>query len=181
MRRAGEEALAAYERFSGVSGSAEATILASGSVDFVTAAQAAHWFDLVKAKAEFIRILKPHGWVVLLWNERRLDTSAFLRDYEQLLLTYATDYKEVRHELTTAGIEQFFAPATCNLKVFNLVQQFDRTGLEGRLLSSSYAPPQGHPGYEPMMQELRRIFDVHQIAGRVALDYDTRVYYGQLT
>jgi hypothetical protein len=32
-----------------------------------------------------------------------------------------------------------------------------------------------------MMQELRRIFDVHQIAGRVALDYDTRVYYGQLT
>ena len=48
---------------------------------------------------------------MLIWNERRTETTPFLRDYEQLLLTYGTDYKEVRHERTTAIIHEFFAPA----------------------------------------------------------------------
>ena len=63
-------------------------------MDFVTAAQAAHWFDRERARREFVRILKPGGWLVLLWNERLTDSTQFLRDYEQLLLTYGTDYQE---------------------------------------------------------------------------------------
>ena len=45
MRNAGEEFLRAYPHFTSVAGTAEATTLADHSVDFVTAAQAAHWFD----------------------------------------------------------------------------------------------------------------------------------------
>ena len=45
-----------------------------------------------RARREFVRILKPGGWLVLLWNERLTDSTPFLRDYEQLLLTYGTDY-----------------------------------------------------------------------------------------
>jgi hypothetical protein len=48
------------------------------------------------------------------------------------------------------------------------------------LLSSSYTPQRGHPQYNPMLHELRRIFDRHQLNGLVSFDYDTRVYYGQL-
>ncbi len=180
MRHAGETFLAEYERFTSVSGTAESTTLPSSSVDFVTAAQAAHWFDLQKARAEFARILKPKGWVVLLWNERRIDSSEFLRDYEQLLLSCGIDYTDVRHELTTAGIESFFAPAACALRVFSIGQEFDYAGLEGRLLSSSYAPPPGHAGYDPMLRELKRIFAAHQRGGRVEIPYDTRVFYGHL-
>ena len=180
MRHAGEESLAEYERFTSVSGTAEATTLPSGSVDMVTAAQAAHWFDLKKARMEFARILNPGGWVLLLWNERCLDSNAFLRDYEQLLLTYGADYKDVRHELTTAGIEAFFAPAVCTLRIFSMVQEFDYAGLEGRLLSSSYTPPPGHSNHDPMLRELQRIFDSHQSSGLVAMPYDTRVFYGHL-
>ena len=47
------------------------------SVDFVTAAQAAHWFDRGAARQEFVRILKPSGWLVLLWNERLIDHNTF--------------------------------------------------------------------------------------------------------
>src|SRR5216683_824394 len=100
-----------------VAGTAEETTLRSASVDFVTAAQAAHWFDLPRARAEFARILRsggPVGWCVLIWNERCTASTPFLRDYEQLLLTYGTDYKEVRHEHTTAIIHEFFAPALCH-------------------------------------------------------------------
>src|ERR1700730_12549641 len=69
MRRAGEQYLASFPNFTSVAGTAEATTLAGGSVHFVTAAQAAHWFNLVEARREFARILKPGGWTVLLWNE----------------------------------------------------------------------------------------------------------------
>src|SRR5580704_13583825 len=76
MRQAGERLLAAFPKFTSVTGSAEATTLADASMDFVTAAQAAHWFDRAGARREFVRILKPGGWLVLLWNERLTDATA---------------------------------------------------------------------------------------------------------
>lgn len=181
MRRAGEEYLAAFSRFASVAGTAEATTLPDHSADFVTAAQAAHWFDRAKARREFVRILKPGGWAVLIWNERETDSTAFLRDYEQLLLTYGTDYKEVRHERTTDEIAGFFAPSPYQSAVLEMRQACDYAALEGRLLSSSYIPAQGHPKYEPMIEELRKIFETHQKNGQVVLAYATRVYYGQIS
>jgi ubiquinone/menaquinone biosynthesis C-methylase UbiE len=180
MREMGMHQLESYDRFVSVAGTAEETTLRSGSVDFVTAAQAAHWFDLPRARAEFIRILKPEGWCVLIWNERRTANTPFLRDYEQLLLTYATDYKEVRHERTTVIIHEFFAPVAHRERAFSLSQQFDYGGAAGRLLSSSYAPLESHPSHTPMMQELQRIFRAHAINNIVEFEYDTRVFYGHL-
>ena len=181
MRQAGEQMLSGYPQLSSVAGTAEATTLADHSVDLVTAAQAAHWFDRENARREFARILKPGGWCVLIWNERRTDSTPFLRDYEKLLLAYGTDYQDVRHENTTAGIDGFFAPSPFQTRVFEMKQHFDYAATEGRLLSSSYTPGPEHVNYEPMLRELRRIFDAHQSGGRVALEYDTRVFYGRLT
>jgi SAM-dependent methyltransferase len=180
MRAAGEQLLRSYPNFTSVAGSAEATSLPERTIDIVTAAQAAHWFDREKARREFVRILKPGGWTVLIWNERKTGATAFLRDYEKLLLTYGTDYGEVRHERTTAEIAGFFAPARFQSQTFAMRQDFDYPALEGRLLSSSYTPQAGHPNYEPMLAELRRIFDARQLKGRVSLEYETRVFYGQL-
>jgi SAM-dependent methyltransferase len=181
MRRAGEAFLQSYFRFTSVAGTAESTTLSEHSVDLVTAAQSAHWFDREKARREFIRILKPSGWCVLLWNERRTDSTPFLREYEQLLLTYGTDYEEVRHERTTAEIAEFFSPSPFRSSALEMRQEVDYAGLEGRLLSSSYTPTPENENYEPMLRELRRIFDEHQINDRVSLDYNTLVYYGQLS
>jgi len=180
MREMGVRQLESYNRLVSVAGTAEETTLGSASVDFVTAAQAAHWFDLPRARAEFARILRPEGWCVLIWNERCTETTPFLRDYEQLLLTYGTDYKEVRHERTTAIIHEFFAPAPYQERVFDLRQRFDYDGTAGRLLSSSYAPLEGHPSHVPMMQELKRIFRAHASDNVVEFEYNTRVYYGHL-
>lgn len=181
MRQAGERLLAEYPRLTSIAGAAEATTLPDHRVDFVTAAQAAHWFDRERARREFTRILKPGGWLVLVWNERRTGSTPFLQAYERLLIAYGTDYEQVRHERTTAAIHQFFAPAPFRQRDFEMCQEFDYAGLRGRLLSSSYTPPPGHPAHQPMLQELRRIFDQYQADGRVALAYDTRVFYGQLT
>jgi SAM-dependent methyltransferase len=178
MRRAGEEFLAAYPNFTSVTGRAEATTLDYRSVDFVTAAQAGHWFDRQKSRREFARILKPGGWAVLVWNERKADSTPFLREYEELLLRYGTDYNEVRHEHTVVG--EFFDPLPFQERTFDLQQVFDYAGVEGRLMSSSYVPAPGHPNHAPMLRELREIFDRHQQDGKVSIEYTTRMFYGRL-
>ena len=181
MRAAGDRLLEAFPKFASVAGTAEATTLADHSVDFITAAQGAHWFDRGSARREFVRILKPGGWLVLLWNERITDSTKFLRDYEQMLLTYGTDYAEVRHEQTTAVVNEFFDPAPFQERVFEMRQEFDYAGLEGRLLSSSYAPGPEHPQHAAMLRELRRIFEACSVDGRVGFEYKTRLYFGRLS
>ena len=180
MRKAGERLLATFPRFTSIAGTAEATTLPDRSVDFVTAAQAAHWFDRDRARREFVRILKPGGWLVLLWNERLTDSTNFLRDYEELLMTYGTDYDEVRHERTTDAVNKFFDPAPYQERTFQMRQEFDYAGVEGRLLSSSYAPGPEHPQHAPMLRKLRRIVDASSVDGRLAFEYKTRLYFGRL-
>jgi SAM-dependent methyltransferase len=181
MREAAERLLAAFPSFRSLAASAEATTLADHSIDFVTAGQAFHWFDAAKARAEFARILRPRGWVVLVWNDRRTDSTPFLRDYERLLETRATDYLAVRHkDIDQEALSSFFEPGGLHLRSFENRQTFDLESLAGRLLSSSYAPAPGQSGHEEMLRELRQIFDRHQRAGAVTFEYDTKVYYGHV-
>ncbi len=181
MRAAGERFLRGYDQFISINGTAEDTTLAASSVDFITAGQAFHWFEAEQARREFQRILKPDGFVVLLWNDRHTDTTAFLQGYEQLLREFSLDYQQVDHKnINAEKLGQFFGAGGYKEQSLFNCQMFDYEGLAGRLLSSSYAPLQGHPKHEPMLQRLREIFDAHQVNGQVSFAYDTRIYYGQL-
>jgi SAM-dependent methyltransferase len=179
MRLAAERGLAGFANFQSIDATAEATTLPPASVDLILAAQAFHWFDRDRARAEFARILKPGGSVVLVWNERRLNSTPFLRDYEQLLHRYATDYSKVRHENVDDGaIARFFAPDVHQTRSFTNAQEFDYEGLESRLLSSSYTPAADNPHRAVMLAELREIFAQAQQGGRVRFEYDTRAHFG---
>ncbi|HXF24213.1 MAG TPA: class I SAM-dependent methyltransferase [Gemmatimonadaceae bacterium] len=184
MREPAERLLAAYPRFHSVPARAEATTLRNASVDYVTAGQAFHWFDPQLARTEFARILRPDGWAVLLWNARRLDSTPFLRDYDAMLERYGTDYRQVRHQhLDAARLRALFGgerdSAFQHRTLYN-EQRFDFEGLRGRLLSSSYTPTASHPGYLPMLRELRRIFDEYAEDGSVTIQYDTDIYFGHI-
>ncbi len=182
MRAAGARLLKSYERFASIDGMAEATTLDDASVDFVTAGQAFHWFDREKARAEFARILKPGGWIVLVWNDRLTSSTPFLAAYENLLLTYGTDYEAVNHrQINDDIINHFFGARGYRLKVLKNEQLFDFEGLQGRLLSSSYVPEAGHPKYDAMLRELDVIFHQHERDERVTFEYETKIYYGQLS
>ena len=180
MRDIAEEVLKDYPRFVSVDGSAEATTLAGNSVDLIIAAQAFHWFDREKTKHEFRRILNQNGWVALIWNERRLDSTPFLRAYEELLIQYGTDYHEVRHENVAGKLAEFFAPDQFKLVNLDNFQHFDLDAFEGRVASASYTPEPGEPNFEELAAGLRRIFENHNRDGMVTFEYDTRIYYGHL-
>ncbi len=180
MRAAAERYLSGYPSFVSVDARAEATSLGDRSVDFVVAGQAFHWFDAARSHAEFARILRPLGWVVLLWNARKLDATPFLRAYEALLLEFGTDYREVRHESAWERLDLIYGPGRATRATFENAQEVDYEGLEGRLLSSSYAPAAGDPRHLPMLAKLRELFDEHQRGGVVDLQYETTVFYGHL-
>lgn len=180
MRAAAEHMLAENPRFTSISATAEATALPDQSADLVVAGQAFHWFDQARARAEFARILKPNGTVALMWNER-LDATPFLREYDQLIATFGSDYHQVRHETVSADVVRaFFAPDPVEVNQWPNAQQLDYQGLQGRLLSSSYMPQNGDPRYEPMIAELQRLFNAYQENGTVAILYTTLVYTGGL-
>ncbi len=182
MREAGEHLLAGYPDFTSVAGTAEATTLPDGSIDLITAGQAFHWFDRPKARVEFQRLLKPGGWVALLWNDRNISDRPFFRAYEELLLTYGTDYALVNHKNVDARLlGEFFGPGGYGSASYPNDQTFDFTGLQGRLLSSSYAPDERDPRHGPMLTALQTLFNACQTNGTVTFDYDTTVFYGQLT
>ena len=182
MREAAQNLLSEYAYHRSIDGSAEATNLDGSSVDFVTAGQAFHWFEMDLASHEFARILKPNGWVVLIWNDRLIDSTSFLKAYEELLLTYALDYRAVDHKnIGEEAIGRFFGHDEFRLQRFENRQTFDFQGLKGRLLSSSYAPTQVHPNYQPMIQSLKRMFDGYQTGGEVTFEYETKMFFGRMT
>lgn len=176
MRTAAERFLAAYPRFTSIGGTAEATTLPTASVDGVVVAQAFHWFDGPKAIAEFRRILKPGGFIALIWNARNTAASAFMADYERIVYTFGSEFARSGRELVSAErLRELLGP---DMREFNLPnhQELDWPGLRGRLLSASYMPLVGQPGHEPMLAELERAFQTHQQRGRVRLEYGTRIY-----
>lgn len=182
MRQASRPLLHSFPNFSAVAATAEESTLVESSIDFIVAGQAFHWFDPARARQEFVRILKPEGWTLLVWNDRRTQAYPFLEAYELLLVQYGTHYTQVqRHgrNIEEKEIADFFA-GKFRQATFPNRQTFDWQGLKGRMLSSSYTPPPEHPAYAPMLEELRSLFRQHNRNGLVNFEYDTQAYYGQL-
>lgn len=172
--------LSTYSDFEMRSGTAENTMLEDNSVDAIICAQAFHWFNNDNTKAEFKRILKPDGIVILIWNERRA-ASGFEKDYDKLIIRNGKDYVKVDHRnIDEHALQAFFSPYRVSLKTFDNHQVFDFEGLKGRLLSSSYMPTEMDEGYDKMITELKELFQKYQQDGLIQINYDTRVYTSSL-
>ncbi len=180
MRHAAENFLQDFPNFRSVNGTAENTTLLDKSVDFVIAAQAFHWFDKTKTRSEFKRILKDNGFVALIWNERQLNSNEFLREYEQLLNEFGTDYQTVRHDNITKESLQDFFQTDFRQAVFQNSQSLDFDGLKGRILSSSYMPSAENPRFDELLIKLKSLFAEHAENGKIEVLYDTKVFYGQI-
>jgi SAM-dependent methyltransferase len=180
MREAAEKLLVPFKSFTSVNGTAENTGLTNNSVELVIAGQAFHWFDQRESKKEFIRILEPGGKALLMWNDRRTDTTDFLKVYEDFLHMCGTDYDKVNHKNIQDEkiFDAWFGRNNYKTASFYNFQDFDFEGLKGRVLSSSYMPAEGHVNYEYMIYCLKKIFLRYQENGKVRFEYDTKIYYG---
>jgi SAM-dependent methyltransferase len=182
MREHSAAYLAGFPDVRIVDGTAEATGLPAAAVDAITAAQAFHWFDRRRAKEEFIRVLRPGGWVVLLWYERITSGNPFLEGYEALLQRYAVDYREVDHRnITPEIISEFFRPAPVSRLEATMTERMDLAAVKGRIGSSSYTPPEGHPNHAPLIAGVTDLFNRCSRDGAVEFVYTTTAHAGRLS
>lgn len=175
MREAAEIIFESKSNFKTINGTAEQTNLESNSIDLIVCAQAFHWFDKIKSKIEFNRILNPNGHICFVWNERSTQ-SKFQKAYEQILIDTIAEYKYVNHRtINLKVIEEFFSPRVMRQFSLSNYQLFDLTGLKGRLMSSSYCPKQGAE-FEFLMKKMDDLFYQYEENDTIKFEYETRIY-----
>lgn len=155
-------------------GRAEATCLPDGAAAVVLSAQAFHWFDPSAALGEFRRILRPGGWVTLMWNERdeRDPFTAAVGDVMRTL----PDTAAVEGPRARANQPLLDSPLfqEAQVRCFGSEQVVDEEGLLGRALSASYAPREP-AAVEVFGAALRQVFARFQQEGKATLRYETAV------
>lgn len=180
MRSMAHRRLAGCARCVFLDGTAEATGLPDRSVDLFVSAQAFHWFDLVRTRAEFERVGRNAAHVAIVWNLRNT-RSAFEADYEAFIRTYATDYLQVsQRKMDTVEVHSFFTPSRPKYRIFGHVDTLTYEQLLGRTLSYSFLPDETSPALPQMMATLAALFQAHQRAGKVRLSYKTRLFVGRI-
>jgi len=182
MRQTAENDLSEFDNFISINSPAENLSLQNESVNFVTVAQAFHWFNREMFKTECQRILKPGGKVVLIWNERDYQNEIVKKDFI-IREKYAIDKKGLgigggfKHEY-----QKFFIDGIFDYKKFNNDLQFNKDGFIGRNLSASYAPKkEQHPEkYHGLVNELSELFDKYSIDGILNYPHFSECYIGRV-
>ena len=180
MREAAERQLASYPAFRSLDGTAENIPLANQSIDLITVGQAIHWFDVEQARNEFLRILRPGGWVAVTWNDGASQDTAFAQAYGVLKHTYAQMRTVACDVPLSTGVESLFGAEIPRHTSFPHTQLFDLSGFLGRIRSSGVLPLPGAPGCDEITERLTDLFHHHQENGQVEFHYTAQLYFGQL-
>jgi len=182
MRRTAEWELKGYSRFYSVNALAEATGIQSGSVDFITAAQAFHWFDKQAFQAECRRVLKPSGSVALVWNQRDYQSEIVKKDY-QIRKKYAVHTQSLGMDgRLYQDYLAFFKGGVYQEKTFKNDLYLDKASFIGRNVSASYAPDKERLPlqYNKFVRELAELFDASSTDGMMVYPHDTQVFLGRV-
>ena len=176
MRAAAERSLAAYNNFRSVCGNAENSGLQDRSVYAVTAAQAFHWFDAEKFRAECARIMFGE-YVVIAYNSRAeadLHSAVFAVN-KKLCPTF----KGFEGGITEERISNFFCGKYQRF-IFQNDLVMDRDMFIKRCLSSSYAPCERDKNFESYVSSIGDIFDKFSADGRLGYPLISKAYIGKI-
>jgi len=158
-----------------VKGTAEATRLASGSLDLVLCAQSFHWFRPPEALAEFARILQPGRRLALVWN-RRSKIDPLTAGYRKAILDVGGEASVEQMAFKPEVVPESGLFSAADRTAFPNLQRLDLDGLIGRSHSASYVPKSG-PAGERLLELLRSLHARYaDTSGHVTLVYETEVY-----
>lgn len=178
MRSIAESELSGYKNFHSVLGNAESTALETGSFDYITTAQAFHWFDVKKFRQECLRIIKNNGRVFLIWNVR--DNSDLLnRELYQIYSKYCPDFRGFSGgiEKDDPRIMEFFR-GRYDYVAFDNPLYFNKEKFIARSLSGSYSLKEGDKEYTEYIEALNSLFDKYSDNRTVSIANQSVAYIG---
>lgn len=181
MRSQSITELGEYKNKSIIAGDAENTTLEDNSVDFITSAQAFHWFDTERFKKECKRIIKPDGKVFLIWNMRDMD-SEIAQKIQRICEKYCPNFKGFGGGIQRDDerIKSFFDGGYKRIEYDNPLC-YDREKFISRSLSSSYSLKPRDANYREYIGELEALFEEYAVSGEVTTPNKTIVYVGSVS
>jgi len=180
MRETSVKDLSYYENFTSFNASAENTGLQDNSIDFVTVAQAFHYFDRQLFKQECKRILRHGGKTVIVWNDVDRD-SDLIRKSGNIIEKYRIHDKSGNQRSGNLHeFSDFFIDGIYETKTFGNDFYENREHFIGGNLSASYAPneevyPEKYRGF---IKELNDLFDEYSVSDMLHFPQITRSYAG---
>lgn len=182
MRAQADAALAPIPGYRSLAGRAEALPLPTATADLITAAQAFHWFEPEAARRECARVLRPHGQVALIWNDRCDDPlqhalNAVFAEFggERRAALLAHD----RHD-DRAAVAAFFGHPNAAHHHFDHAQSLSLDGLRRLVFSRSYMPALDSELGQRALNAVDACFARHHAGGAVQMRYRSLVIIGSL-
>lgn len=180
MRAVAEMSFAKKKNIISIKGTAENTALECNSINFVTVAQAFHWFDKEAFKKECKRILKIDGKILLVWNDRDI-SDEFIKENFEINRRFCPNFKGSSNgfNFSSETFTDFFNGKFESIEFKNDLIYNEETFIF-RNLSSSYAPKSGEKNYNKYVSELLNLFKKFSCSGTVKYPYVTRCYIGRI-
>ena len=178
------EKLADIDHIKIVAASAEDTGLADYSVGLVTVAQAFHWFDETRFRAECKRILAHDGQLAIIFNNRITEDCEISKVRDDICMRYCGAFhsghigKRTIEEGDAFLRNEYFSKTRYFATEHNM--EMDEQSFIGDTLSRSYALNKDHPEYDRFVEELREAFSKYNDFGSVSIRIKTVCYLGKL-
>ncbi|MBD5129377.1 MAG: class I SAM-dependent methyltransferase [Ruminococcaceae bacterium] len=177
------EKLTAIEGITIVNAPAENTTLGDKSVGLVTTAQAFHWFDEDRFKAECKRILADGGQLAIVFNERNPENCEISRARDEICMRYCGAYHSGHvgkrsNEEGAAFLKNVYFSEMKLFTMENNVEEDEDTFI-GDTLSRSYAIGEDNEDFGRFVGELKDAFAKHESGGTVTIKYTAACYLGR--
>ncbi len=179
MRTTAERLLKDYPRFTSVAGTAESTSLPDSSMDLVTGAQALTWFDPEPTRREFQRILKPGGHLAFVWYQPKGDTP-WMQESGALFGRWSEQYAgNVQARYNRTEVLGVLLPERSETTFDREIAETWERSLDA-YVSTSYVPLPDTPNGAREIEDLRALFELHQVNGLVQFRYVVKLCWGTL-
>lgn len=159
-----------------LAGAGESIPLDDASVDAVLVAQAWHWVDPERAVPEVARVLRPGGWLGLIWNVRD-EREPWVRELARIL--HVDGEHDMHQDDAVAGPP--FGPF--EHAVFDWTHHVSPDGLVDLVTSRSYVITSTSQERKAMLDKIRDLVRSHpDVAGRtdIALPYRAQCWRAHL-
>lgn len=166
-----------------VNASAENTGIKDGSLGLVTVAQAFHWFDEEKFKAECKRILKPDCKAAIVFNERNYEDCDISSERDKICQKYCGAFhsghvgKRTSEEGDIFLKDEYFSEVEFFSAENNITTDIE--SFIGDTLSRSYALKENDSGYLHFVNELKEVFSKYEKDGIAVIKYSAVCYLGR--